>query len=198
MDTSPYEPLFAHIRKFAPLRAADEAVLARSLKTISLKKKQHLLQEGQVCMANHFVAKGCLRLYMVDDTGNEQTLQFGIENWWLTDHLSAETGKPSAFYIQAVEASEIIYMEKAGQEELFTRIPALERYFRLVFQRAFAATTMRFRYVFTQSGEERYWHFAKLFPGFVQRVPQYMLASYLGFSAEFLSKIRAKRKNTDV
>lgn len=193
MDT-PYSPLFDHIRKFAPLCAEDEALLSRSLSNVSVKKKQHLLQEGQVCTGNHFVRKGCLRLYMVDDTGNEQTLQFGIENWWLTDHFSMETGKPSRFYIQAVEASEIICFEKSKQEELFAQIPALERYFRLIFQRAYASTVMRFQYIFTQSGEERYHHFANLYPEFVQRVPQYMLASYLGFSPEFLSKIRAKKR----
>lgn len=191
---SPFTPLFTHMRRFVPLEPEDEALLARSLKTVSLKKKQHLLMEGQLCTANHFIRKGCLRLYMIDDTGSEQTLLFGIENWWLTDHFSVETGKPSQFYIQAVEASEIICFEKGTQEELFTQIPALERYFRLIFQRAYAATVMRFRYVFTQSGEERYHHFANLFPEFVQRVPQYMLASYLGFSPEFLSKIRAKKK----
>jgi len=187
------ENLLVHIRKFVSLSEEEEEILSPYLKEKSLKKKDYLLKEGQICMANHFVAKGCLRMFYITEEGNEQMIQFAIDNWWMTDYMSFDSQKPSQFNIQAVENSEIIFLEKKTLEELFTRLPKLERYFRIIVQKAYAASVMRLRYIFTQSGEERFHHFNKSFPEFVQRVPQYMLASYLGFSAEFLSKIRAKK-----
>lgn len=186
------DDLFAHIRRFVPLEKEHEEVLAASFGSLSLKKKAHLLQEGQVCTANHFIRKGCCRMYMTDEAGNEQTILFSIENWWITDYFSLDSGKPSKFYIQAVENCELFVLEKSRQEDLFAGVPLLERYFRLLVQRAYSATMMRIQYIFTLTGEERYLFFRSLYPDFVQRVPQYMLASYLGFSPEFLSKIRAK------
>jgi len=187
------ENLLVHIRKFVSLSEEEEEILSPYLKEKSLKKKDYLLKEGQICMANHFVAKGCLRMFYITEEGNEQMIQFAIDNWWMTDYMSFDSQKPSQFNIQAVENSEIIFLEKKTLEELFTKLPKLERYFRIIVQKAYAASVMRLRYIFTQSGEERFHHFNKSFPEFVQRVPQYMLASYLGFSAEFLSKIRAKK-----
>jgi len=187
------ENLLVHIRKFVSLSEEEEEILSPYLKEKTLKKKDYLLKEGQICMANHFVAKGCLRMFYITEEGNEQMIQFAIDNWWMTDYMSFDSQKPSQFNIQAVENSEIIFLEKKTLEELFTKLPKLERYFRIIVQKAYAASVMRLRYIFTQSGEERFHHFNKSFPEFVQRVPQYMLASYLGFSAEFLSKIRAKK-----
>lgn len=154
-------------------------------------KKEHLLREGETCDFLFFVVKGCLRLYIINEKGNEQTLQFAIENWWLTDFMSFDNQQPSHFYIQAVENSELIVIHRTELEQLFSEIPKLERYFRMILQKSFAASQMRINYLFTMGAEERYRHFNAHFPGFVQRVPQYMLASYLDFSAEFLSKIRS-------
>ena len=187
------ENLLVHIRKFVSLSEEEEEILSPYLKEKTLKKKDYLLKEGQICMANHFVAKGCLRMFYITEEGNEQMIQFAIDNWWMTDYMSFDSQKSSQFNIQAVENSEIIFLEKKTLEELFTKLPKLERYFRIIVQKAYAASVMRLRYIFTQSGEERFHHFNKSFPEFVQCVPQYMLASYLGFSAEFLSKIRSKK-----
>ncbi|WP_239455643.1 Crp/Fnr family transcriptional regulator [Flavobacterium ginsenosidimutans] len=93
--------------------------------------------------------------------------------------------------MQAVENSEVIAIDKTILESLLIEIPNLERYFRIVTQKSFGAMQMRIKFLFTMSAEERYHHFNDHFPEFVQRVPQYMLASYLDFSAEFMSKIRA-------
>ncbi|MGC4036769.1 MAG: Crp/Fnr family transcriptional regulator [Chitinophagaceae bacterium] len=185
--------LLNHIRKFVSFSDEDEAILLPYLKQRTLKKKEFLLKEGQVCNANHFVVKGCLRMFYITEEGNEQMIQFAIDNWWMTDYMSFDMQKPTQFNIQAVETADIIFLEKRTLEELFEKLPKLERYFRIIVQKAYAASVMRLRYIFTQSGEERFNHFSKSFPEFVQRVPQYMLASYLGFSAEFLSKIRAKK-----
>src|SRR6478609_6136374 len=189
-----YTPLVAHLRKYISLSEADEAVLLPYLVHQIVKKKEHILTEGNVCSANYFIAKGCFRMYIHTDQGTEQIVQFAIDNWWITDYNSLDFQKPSLFSIQAVEDSEIIFIKSETREELFARLPQLERYFRIILQRAFAASIMRIQYIFSQSGEERYRHFHTSFPDFVQRVPQYMLASYLGFTPEFLSKIRSKKE----
>ena len=183
--------LLEHIQKFITLEPSEINLLESSLDITKIKKKQHVLQEGQVCNTMYFITKGCFRQYIINNKGIEQTLQFGIESWWITDYLSFHNQTPSNFYIQAVENSEIIAMDKSVLEALLIEIPKLERYFRIVSQKAFGAMQMRIKFLFTMSAEERYHHFNDHFPEFVQRVPQYMIASYLDFSAEFMSKIRA-------
>jgi CRP-like cAMP-binding protein len=187
------EELFRHVSKFVLLEKHDKNAIESYITRKALKKKDHLFKEGQICSANYFVLKGCLRLYYITEQGTEQIVQFAIDNWWLTDYMSFDSQKPSQFNIQAVEATDVIVLEKKMQEELFAKVPKMERYFRIILQKAFAASVMRLRYIFTQSGEERFHHFNDSFPEFVQRVPQYMLASYLGFTPEFLSKIRARK-----
>ncbi|SHE71155.1 Crp/Fnr family transcriptional regulator [Pedobacter caeni] len=187
-----FHPLFDHIHKYIPLDENEKQLITKKLKYLHLKKKEVVLAEGKVCQANYFIVKGCLRMCFFDDKGVEQTIQFAIENWWISDYTSLENGKPSGFQIQAVEASEVIAVEKAIQEGLFDEVPKLERYFRLMMQRGYSASQMRKKYDYTLSREEQYYHFSAAFPQFVQRIPQYMLASYLGFTPEFLSKIRAK------
>ncbi|MDP4263876.1 MAG: Crp/Fnr family transcriptional regulator [Bacteroidota bacterium] len=193
MDHTMFENLLAHIKRYISLSDEEEKKLLPYLTYKELKKKEHVLKEGKVCTANHFIIKGCLRMYSLTENGTEQIVQFGIENWWITDYMSLDTQKPGQFSIQAIEPSAIVILHKNTQDELFRKIPKLERYFRLVLQRAYAASVMRVKYIFTESGEERFRQFTNSFPEFVQRVPQYMLASYLGFTPEFLSKIRAKK-----
>jgi CRP/FNR family transcriptional regulator len=185
--------LLDHIQRFVTLLPAEEKILLTSGQYKKVKRKEHLLNEGQVCTNNYFVSRGCLRMYIQTMDGEERIVQFGIDNWWITDYTSFDTQKPSCFNIQAVEDSEIVAINKQTMDQLFKSIPSLERYFRVVLQRAFSASVMRMHYIFDQSAEERYQHFSTSFPDFVQRVPQYMLASYLGFTPEFLSKIRGKK-----
>jgi CRP/FNR family transcriptional regulator len=189
-----YKALLDHIGNYVSLGREEQDEMLSYLKHRQLKKKEHILREGQVCTANYFILRGCVRLYVVNDKGAEQIIQFGIDNWWISDYSSLERQTPSGFHIQAVENSEIAILEKKQQDELFRKIPQLETYFRIIYQRAYAASQMRIQYIFCQSGEERYHQFNNSFPEFVQRVPQYMLASFLGFTPEFLSKTRAKKK----
>ncbi|WP_316830474.1 Crp/Fnr family transcriptional regulator [Pedobacter aquatilis] len=188
-----YSALYNHINKFADLSNDEQDTLAALLKSFSVKKKSFLLEQGQVCKANYFVVKGCLRLYFIDIKGVEQTTQFAIENWWITDLTSFLFQKSSEFFIQAAENTEVIAIEKHHYDEMFERLPKTEKYFRLVLQKTHQAAQRRIMFLYSFTAEERYRHFNSLFPEFVQRVPQYMLASYLGFTPEFLSKIRAKK-----
>lgn len=188
-----YTPLYNHINKFIDLSNDEQEILATMLKSATYKKKAFLHEAGATCRENYFVVKGCLRLYFIDIKGAEQTTQFAIENWWISDLTSFLFQKPSDFYIQAAEATDVIVIEHRHYDEMFEKLPKLEKYFRLIFQKQHQASQIRIKYLYSQTAEERYFNFNKLFPDFVQRVPQYMLASYLGFTPEFLSKIRAKK-----
>ncbi|GAA3980707.1 hypothetical protein GCM10022210_34990 [Mucilaginibacter dorajii] len=182
-----------HIKKYISLTDVEEQQIRDAITAKTIKKKSFLLEPEHVCKELYFVSKGCLRLYFINKKLNEQIILFAIENWWMTDYESLDSGRPSSYYMQAVENSEIISITKTKLDELFTAVPKLERYFRIVQQRAFAATQTRIKYIYSMSDEERYHHFSGLFPAFMQRVPQYMLASYLGFTPQFMSKIRAKK-----
>ncbi|WP_125723401.1 Crp/Fnr family transcriptional regulator [Flavobacterium ustbae] len=184
-------PILNHIQKFINLEPSEIDLLESCLAISQIKRKEHVLQEGQICNTMYFIVKGCMRQYIINSKGTEQTLQFGVENWWITDYLSYHNHIPSHFYIQAVETSDVIAIEKSVLDSILIQIPKLEKYFRIVAQKAFGAAQMRIKFLFTMSAEERYNHFKNQQPDFVQRVPQYMLASYLDFSAEFMSKIRA-------
>jgi CRP/FNR family transcriptional regulator len=187
-----YHNLLSHIAKYVALTAEEQQLLMRFFKYQTVNKKSYLLTEGDVCHASYFILKGCFRMYFIKDNGTEKIVQFGIDNWWITDYMSMDLRQPSKFFIQALEDSEVAVFDRSVQEELFDRLPKLERYFRLILQRAQGAFVNRLFFLNSQSGEERYHYFNSAFPEFVQRVPQYMLASYLGFTPEFLSKIRAK------
>ena len=194
MKPSEYlDALTNHINRFTELTKTEKDLLGKYIQFKEVKNKEHILKTGKICTANHFVVTGCFRMYSHTDKGTEQIIQFGIDNWWITDYTSLESQQPSPFNIQALEAGVVGILDRKIQDDLFERIPKLERYFRVVLQRAYAATLMRVHFIFSESGEERYHHFNSSFPEFVQRIPQYMLASYLGFTPEFLSKIRARK-----
>lgn len=188
-----YTALLQHIRKYVTLTQGEGDLICSKLKSLQFKKKDFLLTPGKMCRANYFVSKGLLRLYIINQKGNEQITHFGLEGWWLTDYGSLDSPKPSSVYLQAVEDTEVIAWDTATQEDLISAIPQLDTYFRKVLQRAYAASQRRIEFIYCYTDEERYRYFSANFPGFIQRVPQYMLASYLGFTPQFLSKIRAKK-----
>jgi len=192
-ESDHFAALITHINKFVPLTAEDIPTVTAALRYKKVKKKEWLLREQQVCTANYFVLHGCLRMYFIREDGVEQITQFAIENWWLTDFQSLDWRQPSRFNIQAIEATELAILDRDAFTNLCDRLPLVDRYFRLVVQRAFAAAQQNRFYIHSSTGEERYRRFATSFPEFVQRIPQYMVASYLGFTPEFVSKIRARK-----
>lgn len=188
-----YASLLTHIKKYIDLNQQEEQLITACVQGVSIKKKEYLLKEGQICKASYFIEKGCLRMFFVSDKGDEQTTNFALENWWLSDYSSFLSQKPSTFYIQAVEHSDIIVLTTEQQEVLSKEIPKIERYFRLILQRAYGASQIRIKHISNLSREDMYRNFLSLYPDFVNRVPQYMLASYLGFTPEYLSEIRKKK-----
>ena len=155
-----------------------------------LRKKQYLLQEGDVCKYLAFVEKGILRSYSVDEKGNEHIIQFALEGWWIADNYSLLTGEPSGYNIDALEDAEVLLLSQAGNEMLFDKIPKFERYFRFLMQNNMIALQRRLLGSLSQSAEEKYTRLSQAYPDIIQRVPQHLIASYLGVTPETLSRIR--------
>ena len=188
-----YPELLAHIKRYVVLTAEEQALLCANMELKIFKKKEMILEPGKLCPGNYFVLKGLVRQYFLNKKLNEQMVQFGLESWWIADQDSLMNKQPSSTYIQAIEATEVLLLTEKNRVMLFEKIPALESYFRMMMQKAFVAAQRRIGFIFNMNDEERYRYFAKLFPEFLQRVPQYMLASYLGFTPQFLSRLRAKK-----
>ncbi|RCH55794.1 Crp/Fnr family transcriptional regulator [Mucilaginibacter hurinus] len=188
-----YPKLFTHIKKHVSLTDADEALITNKLTLTKLRKKTFILQPGKICQGNYFILKGCVRMYFVNKKLTEQITQFGLENWWLADYDSLYNQKPSTYYLQAVEDCELLLLTPQHETELISAIPQLQTYFRNMFEKSVIAAQRRIHYISSMNDEELYREFSRLFPEFIQRVPQYMLASYLGFTPQFLSRIRAKK-----
>lgn len=188
-----HDCLKAHILKWVDLEEAELETLSPYFEELAVKKKQNLLTEGKACEYSYFIVKGLLRLFFINSKGVEQTTQFAMENWWMADYHSFSSQKPSEYYIQAVEPSAVIRLSYRAQEALLTECPKMEKYFRLLHQRVHAASQFRIKNLYSLSREELYHDFNRLYPEFVQRIPQYLMASYLGFSPEYLSEIRKKK-----
>ena len=186
------EELKAHLEKFVCVSNEEWKQIVTYFKRVGYRKKENLIQEGQICKSNFFVIKGILRKFFINEKGVEQTTEFAIENWWLTDTFSFLNGSKTDFYIQAVEPVEVMQVKREDYINLLEEHPKLEKYFRCIYQKAFAATQMRIKFIYNYSREDLYHHFSTSQPEFLQRVPQYLIASYLNFTPEYLSEIRRK------
>jgi CRP-like cAMP-binding protein len=155
-----------------------------------LRKKQFLLEEGDTCTHECFVNNGCLRMYHLDNKGQEHIMQFAVADWWIGDPHSFLTGLPSTYFIDALAESEVLLIEKKQLEELYTRVPKFERYFRIGFQNSYTALQRRILAGLSQSVEEKYLDFIDRYADIEQKVPQRQVASYLGITPESLSRIR--------
>jgi CRP-like cAMP-binding protein len=187
-----YEFLLAAIRQLVPLADADAPYLVEAFKPKTLKKKEILLQAGEVSLHMRFIAKGCLRSYYLDEKAQEHTLQFGIEGWWVNDLISYLTQTPARHFVQAIEASTVLQIHRDTLEKLFVQVPIMERFFRLKIQGGYVALQERTVQAMSRPAEERYQAFRTKYREIEQRVPQYMVASYLGITPEFLSALRAR------
>lgn len=184
--------LIAHIKMFINLRDSDIELLTESIIPINLSKREILHIPDKIATAKYFVRKGCLRSYFINNKGVEQILQFSIENWWIADYESLERNTSSSLFIDAVEDSQILSLSRAKEQELFDQIPALERYFRVILERERTAHLTKLRYTYEFSREEAYVHLLQNFPQFIERIPDYMIASFLNLTPEYLSRIRKK------
>ena len=189
---SMYQLFFKKFNEIVPLTEDETAIITSYLSPKKLRKKQYLLQEGDVCKFIAFVEKGALRSYSIDDKGNEHILQFALEGWTISDLYSFLTGEAATYNIDALEDSELVLINKQAHEELLEKLPKYERYMRLQITGAYIAMQRRLTSIISQPLEERYKSLNAVYPQIVQRVPQHMIASYMGLTPETLSRVRRK------
>ena len=184
------DKLILHLRESITLTNDEVDIIINSFKKKRLKKKEILLFVGDVSSHMRFISEGCLRSYYMDEEAREHIIQFGIENWWINDLYSYLTKSPARQFIQALENSVVLQIHRDTLNALFDQVPAIERFFRFKFEKAYVALQDRTINTMSKSAEERYLEFRSKYRDIEQTVPQYMVASYLGITPEHLSTIR--------
>jgi CRP-like cAMP-binding protein len=187
-----YDLFFQKFNEAVPLSKEEGEVIKKHLTPKKLRRKQYLLQEGDVSKFVAFVEKGVLRSYSIDEKGGEHIIQFAIEGWLISDLSSFITGKPATYTIDALEDCELVLISRSVHEELLRTLPKYERWLRLLITGAYIALQRRITSIISLSLEDRYTSFVEIYPNIVQRVPQHMIASYMGMTPETLSRVRKK------
>ena len=190
--------IIEYINRTVSLSNAEAENFCDAFKEVKIKKRQFIVQPNFIVKNRNFVLKGAFRAYVVDDKGQDSTIAFAIEDWWITDYNSYILQKPATMFVVALEDSIILEISYEKEQALKEQNHKFETFFRIRAERTAAYMQQRIISNLTQNAEERYAHFMEKYPQIVQRVPQYALASYLGMTTEFLSRIRNKRatKNT--
>jgi len=187
-----YDLILKNISRFIQLTPKETDYFFSLVQIKKLKKRQYLLQEGEICRYEYFINKGCLRAYYTDEKGQEHIAQFAIEDWWIGDMYSFLTATPARLNIDALEDTEVIYFDQPSIEKLYVEVPKFERFFRLIVQNAFIATQRRVIESLSLTADERYCRFIEQYPLMEQRLPLKQIASYLGITPESLSRIRGQ------
>lgn len=164
--------------------------LIEVVNTRNIKNKSSILKAGEVCRSIYFVNKGCLRIYYTDSDGDEHTVSFCPENWWSTDIASFSAQKPSLFSIEAIENTETFYLTFESLEKLYSQIPKFEKFFRILTQNGYGIQQRRIVSYLSKSAKERYELFQRQYPKLEQRISQKYIASYVGITPVFLSRLR--------
>lgn len=185
-----FDLFFQKLSEKITISEADKEIFKSLLIPKKIRRKQYLLQEGDVCKYTAFVEKGALRSYTIDEKGGEHIIQFAVEGWYIADLYSFITGEPATNNIDAIEDSELLLISKAAQEELMKKLPQYEKFIYLQMQGAYVALQRRLTAMISMTTEEKYTNLLNTYPNIVQRVPQHMVASYLGLTPETLSRTR--------
>ena len=186
------EPLIKYFSSYMPLSEEEITTLESLFVQRKIKRRQFILDEGDVCKLNTFVVEGCFRMYLVDKNGKEHNLQFAVENWWIGDIGSFHSGEPSRLYIEALENSIVLQIKKDDQLKLFIEHPKFNRIFRVFTENALVSYQKRILQNISSTAEERYLDFVEQYPFFFNRISNVQIASFLGVTPEFLSTIRKK------
>ena len=188
-----FEKLHSFFKRRFPITEEQAAFAETLFIPKKVKKGEFVIREGDAARYAMFVASGCLRTYIIDNKGKEHILQFSPEDWWTGDMNSFLTGMPSRSYIDAIEDTELLLFDKVAFQKLNEYIPASAPDFQNAMQKSIVASNERILSSLSSTAEERYNEFLKKYPSLPQRVPQHMIASYLGISPETLSRIRKQR-----
>jgi len=187
-----FQVLFAKVEEKIKLNDAEKEICRSLFSPKKLRKRQYILQQEDICKNLVFVEKGMLRSYSMDEKGNEHILQFAPEGWWISDIYSFLTGEPSVYNIDALEDSELLLISNSALEQLYEQVPKFERYFRILTQANMIAMQRRLTSTLSSTTEEKYLRLLSAYPDLISRVPQHMIASYLGLTPETLSRVRKR------
>ncbi|WP_462250000.1 Crp/Fnr family transcriptional regulator [Ferruginibacter sp.] len=191
LETS-LEPLLNYFSRLIPLNKEEKELVTALFHPRLYRKRQYALQEGDVCTQMLFVVRGCLRMYKIDEGGNTHILQFAAENYWINDLGSFHTEKPSALNIDALEDTVVLQISHSNLITLYTEAPKFHRIFRVLVENSYVSLQKRLLQNISSTAEERYHSFLELYPHLVNRLSQTQIASYLGITPEFLSRLRNK------
>ncbi|MER0438492.1 Crp/Fnr family transcriptional regulator [Emticicia sp. W12TSBA100-4] len=187
------ESIQNYISRFVSLTPEELSVVENCMQLREFPRKTMLLNAGDVCNFEAYVLKGCIREYFIDHKGQELTLEFAVEDWWVSDITSFENQTPSIMYIETLEDCELLVLSRASKDELLARVPKLERMFRLMIQRHLSVLQKRLFRTVSYTAMDKFEEFLRRYPSLPQRVPQHYIASYLGITPEFLSKLRKRQ-----
>jgi CRP/FNR family transcriptional regulator len=189
------EQLTNSISKYIKLSSEEENLIDTFWAEKTLQKGDYLLRNGETCGTDNFVVNGTLKAFYINpETGKEEILYFAIENWWATDIESFQKQSPSIYNIQAIEHTTLLQIRYDSFQEMLKQIPKLERFFRIILENYLGSLQRRIILNNILDAEQRYLDFLKNYPKISEKVPNYLIASYLGITAEFLSRIRKKIK----
>lgn len=187
-----FDLLLSNIAKYIHLTEEEKAVFVAHLKPLHIKRKQYVLNDGEICRNSVFVNEGCLRGFTVDKNGIEHVLSFAPPGWWIADMYSLISQKPGILNIEALEDTEAIILSKAAQEKLYYEIPQFERFFRILTENSLVANQQRIIDNMSLTAEERYSIFCKRYPTLIDHLPQKQIASYVGVTPEFFSRMKSE------
>jgi len=187
-----FEIFAAYLKEKACLTDTELELIENASVIKKLRKRQYLIQEGDISNYRAFITKGCLRMYLVGADGIEHIVRFAIENWWITDDESYNTGHPTRYNVDALEETEVVIIKKDDLNALFKSIPKLEDLKNKLGAKRYEVSQRRILSNISETAEEKYDNFIKSYPQFYKRVPLHMIASYLGLSRETLSRVRKK------
>lgn len=183
-------PFLEYIAKYIDLTDAEEKLLSSKVTVRNYLKDQYIVQQGDICKSVNFIISGCTKTFYSDAGGQEHIAMFAIKDWWTSDLGSFIAQTPADFNTQCLEHTQVVQFSYEHLETLYRDIPKMERLFRIIVERAYVASQKRIIRNFSLSAKERYVIFKDTYPEIYQRIPQYMIASYLGITKEFLSKIK--------
>lgn len=172
------------------LNSDERSQIEQRFKPRRLRKRQYLLQEGDVCKFSAFIVSGAARMFSIDEKGRDHIVRFGIEGWWMSDSESYTQETPSKFFIEMLEDSQLLLVTWADIQQLITTVPAVAAATKAMDKQSFISSQKRIHSAISLTAEERYEDLIKSYPSFILRFPQNMIASYLGISPETLSRIR--------
>ncbi len=178
-------------------RTIKESITDKDLKAFrdlmfekSFDKKYNLVEEGDKANYVYFIEEGSAYSYITDDKGDKHAIQFALEGYWITDLYSFYSNRDAIYTIETLEPVKVLMLNKESFEKACCNIPMIDRFFRILIQNAYVSLQYRLAKTNSEDAERRYAEFSKLYPDFTQRIPQYLIASYLGIKPQSLSRIR--------